>query len=56
MSRKAPRPYVGLDVHQDTIAVALAEAGKRVRDGGRVTCSNVQRRVRLRERRRLVSC
>ena len=56
MSRKAPRPYVGLDVHQDTIAVALAEAGKRVRDGGRVQPFKCSRRVRLRERRRLVNC
>ena len=30
--------YVGLDVHKDTIAVALAEAGKRgeLREGGKI--------------------
>jgi transposase len=31
--------YAGLDVHKDTIAVALAEAGKRgeVREHGKIT-------------------
>ncbi len=35
-----PIIYVGLDVHKDTIAVALAEAGKRgdVRQYGRSAC------------------
>jgi hypothetical protein len=33
-----PIIYVGLDVHKDTIAIALAESGKRgeVRDYGRI--------------------
>ena len=35
---KQPITYVGLDVHKDTIAVALAEAGKRgeVREHGKI--------------------
>ena len=36
-----PITYVGLDIHKDTIAVALAEAGKRseVREYGKITNS-----------------
>ncbi len=37
--------YVGLDVHKDTIAIALAETGKRgeVREHGKVTALLISR-------------
>ena len=35
-----PITYIGLDVHKDTIAVALGEGGKRgeVREHGKIAC------------------